>query len=327
MPEASREVPPGRSFTVVAWGVLALTTAVILGGAVVRATNSGAGCGQTWPRCQGHIIPFTATSETVIEFTHRAMTATLGVAIVALAVWTRRRYPPRHRVRTALWVGLGLFVVESLIGASLVVFGWVETDASVARAFVVPLHLVNTFLLLGVFTLVAHFAGGGKGFELRPGRAWDRWVLAGLAIILVAAASGALNALADTLHEADSVAGGIRDEFGPAAPFLLRLRTVHPLIAIAGCLALYALARRLGPLGGRTVGRLARGVQLLVWIQFAIGIVNIALLTPLETQLVHLLAADALWVLFVLLGARLLAVPVAARSPEPSSLQPVGELV
>ncbi len=300
-----------------------MTVVVILGGAVVRATGSGAGCGETWPRCRGHIIPFTATSETLIEFTHRLTTVALAVAIVVLIVWTRRLFPSHHRVRRTLWVALTLFVIESLIGASLVVFGWVDTNASIGRAFVVPLHLTNTFLLLGALALVAHFAAGGEGFGVHLERPWDRRVLGGLAIILAVAASGALNALADTLHEAESVVGGIRAEFGSAAPFLLRLRTVHPLVAIAGGIAVYVLAGRLAGLGGPMVRRLARSVQVLVWAQFAIGIANIALLTPLEAQIVHLLAADALWVLFVLLGARVLAVPAALRGREPASHHPV----
>jgi len=80
-------------------------------------------------------------------------------------------------------------------------------------------------------------------------------------------------------------------------------------------------------LGGPAIRRLALAVQVVVWAQFVIGVVNIALLTPLEAQLVHLLAADALWVLFVLLGARVLAVPAAARGLEPASRHPVADPV
>jgi heme A synthase len=325
MADVPRDTSSPRAYAALGWSVLALTLIVILGGAVVRATGSGAGCGETWPRCRGHLIPFSPTSETLIEFTHRLTTVALAIAIVALIVWTRRLFPPHHRVRRTLWVALGLFVLESLIGASLVVFGWVDTDASIGRALVVPLHLVNTFLLVAALALVAHFGGGGERFEVHLERPWDRRVLGGLVIILVIAASGALNALADTLHEAESVVGGIRAEFGRAAPFLLRLRTVHPVVAVAGGIAVYVLAGRLAGLAGPVARRLARAVQVVVWAQFAIGIANIALLTPLEAQIVHLLAADALWILFVLLGARVLAVPAASRGRGPALRHPVGD--
>ena len=40
-----------------AWAVLAYNVAVILWGAYVRATGSGAGCGNHWPLCNGEIVP------------------------------------------------------------------------------------------------------------------------------------------------------------------------------------------------------------------------------------------------------------------------------
>ena len=57
-----------------AWFVLAWNVAVILWGAVVRATGSGAGCGNHWPLCNGEVIPTSPRIATLIEFTHRAMT-------------------------------------------------------------------------------------------------------------------------------------------------------------------------------------------------------------------------------------------------------------
>ena len=41
-----------RIFTVAAWATLGFTVLVILGGMVVRATGSGDGCGESWPKCQ-----------------------------------------------------------------------------------------------------------------------------------------------------------------------------------------------------------------------------------------------------------------------------------
>jgi len=40
-----------------AWLVVAWNLAVIGWGAYVRATGSGAGCGQHWPLCNGEIVP------------------------------------------------------------------------------------------------------------------------------------------------------------------------------------------------------------------------------------------------------------------------------
>ena len=44
-----------RRFAKYAWGVLAYNLVVILWGAFVRATGSGAGCGSHWPLCNGEV--------------------------------------------------------------------------------------------------------------------------------------------------------------------------------------------------------------------------------------------------------------------------------
>ena len=56
-----------------AWFVLGYNVIVILWGGVVRATGSGAGCGDQWPLCDGAAIPQSPQFHTMIEFTHRLM--------------------------------------------------------------------------------------------------------------------------------------------------------------------------------------------------------------------------------------------------------------
>jgi len=315
---ASPVVDPGRAVRRLAWASLVFTVAVILGGAIVRATDSGAGCGESWPRCQGHILPFTARGATLIEFTHRTMTAALGIALALLVVLAIRHYPKRHAVRRSVAWSIAFFSGEVIIGAVLVVFGWVEDDASVGRIVAVGVHLMNTFLLLGALALTSHLAAGGAPVRIDRTRHRDRAILAGVAILFVVGASGALNALSDSLFPAGTLLEGIRAEFGAAAPFLLRIRTVHPVLAILGGAIVFVLAR--SPVldtPGRP-SRLAGWVQALVGAQLVMGLLNVALLTPVETQVLHLLLADAVWVVWVLLGAELLGV----RQTE---LEPVGE--
>ncbi len=60
IPASSSDKPPAtpqRRFAAFAWGVLAYNVAVILWGALVRATGSGAGCGGHWPLCNGEVLP------------------------------------------------------------------------------------------------------------------------------------------------------------------------------------------------------------------------------------------------------------------------------
>src|ERR1700759_5089739 len=82
-----------------AWGVVFYNVLVILWGALVRATGSGAGCGNHWPLCNGQVIPVSPSLHTVIEFTHRMMTGGSTFVVLALLVWTFRATSKRAAAR------------------------------------------------------------------------------------------------------------------------------------------------------------------------------------------------------------------------------------
>src|SRR5215218_2282253 len=76
-----------RPFIRYAWLVLAYNVAVILWGAFVRATGSGAGCGEHWPLCNGEVMPRSPQLATVIEFTHRLTSGLAGLFVIGLLVF------------------------------------------------------------------------------------------------------------------------------------------------------------------------------------------------------------------------------------------------
>ena len=302
-------------FPYVAWATLVFNLGVVLWGTVVRATGSGDGCGASWPKCGQQFIPPNPTVETLIEFSHRASSflAGLGVAAVfLLALWG---WPKRHLVRKAATVSGVLLVIEALLGASLVLFGWVDDDVSAARMIVVPLHLVNTFLLLGSLAVTAWWGSGFAEPTTEGKQKSIRWLWIGAIVLLILGATGALNALADTIFPADSVAEGIAAEFGPTAPLLLRLRIIHPVVAITGGLLVGWIAADTARRGSRTTKRLASTVSIVVLLQFFVGIANIFFLTPLAIQVTHLMVADILWLSFVLFGVSWLGDLLVARVP------------
>src|SRR3954471_22134967 len=104
------------SFGAFAWGVLGYNIAVILWGALVRATGSGAGCGGHWPLCNGDVLPAVSQAATVVEFTHRVMSGLAMLAVIALFAWAWKALPPRHPAR--YWAAASLFFIctEALIG-------------------------------------------------------------------------------------------------------------------------------------------------------------------------------------------------------------------
>lgn len=302
-----------------AWWVLGYNLLVILWGAYVRATGSGAGCGNHWPLCNGEVLPRPERVETLIELSHRLTSGLDGLLVLGLAIWAFRLFPRRHPVRPAAVWSLFFLIVEALIGAGLVRFGLVGDDDSIARALVMAAHLVNTFLLLAALTLTAWRAGrGGREAGAARGRlpGAARLVLAaGFAALLVVGSSGAVAALGDTLFPAESFRAGLAHDLSPAAHLLVRLRVLHPVLAAVAALLLPAgaawLARR-SP--SPALAATARGVTWLVAVQVVAGFVNLALAAPVWLQLVHLLLADLVWIAWVLLAAETAASPAASLS-------------
>src|SRR5664279_4937818 len=118
--ESPGGAPRHPAFARFAWGVVAYNLAVVLWGAFVRATGSGAGCGNHWPLCNGTATPHSASAATIIEFTHR-VTSGLDLALVALlVVWAFRRFPRQHPVRLGATLSALFLITEALVGAALV---------------------------------------------------------------------------------------------------------------------------------------------------------------------------------------------------------------
>jgi heme a synthase len=276
------------------WGVLGWNVLVVLWGAVVRASGSGAGCGSHWPLCNGEVIPVAPRLETIIEFTHRAMSGVALVAVVALWLWSRRSFARDSRVRRVALASLVFLITEALLGAGLVLFNYVDKNQSVGRAFYLSLHLLNTLLLLGALALTAWFSREGRGRGRRAPAA-----LTALPIAALVSVAGAIAALGDTLFPATSLAQGLHQDFSGAANFLLRLRILHPVFAVlAGG---YFAAMSIAVLRSRQ-SRLALWVMILTLAQLCGGAINLILLAPVWMQITHLFLADSLWIALVLLS-------------------------
>ncbi|MEZ4836120.1 MAG: COX15/CtaA family protein [Caldilineaceae bacterium] len=113
----------------------------------------------------------------MIEFSHRVTSGFALISVIVLLVWAYRAYAPGHVVRRGAMASMVLMIVEALLGAGLVLFELTADNATVARAFAMALHLINTFLLLAAITLTAWWASGGKEISLRNvggcvGRCW-----------------------------------------------------------------------------------------------------------------------------------------------------------
>lgn len=295
-------------FAVYAWAVLAFNLLVVLWGAYVRASGSGAGCGSHWPLCNGEILPRSSTVETLIELTHRTTSGLALLLVSGLLVWAFRAYPSKHPVRMGAVLSILFILTEALIGAGLVLFGFVADNDSIGRAVYLSVHLINTFLLLAALALTAWWASGGGAVKLRRQGVTLLVLCLSLAGALILGISGAVTALGDTLFPATTLAGGLRADFSETAHILLRLRILHPTIAIlASALLIFAAWFAATKRPGRSTKRLAWTLVLLVLIELCAGVVNLFLLAPIPMQIVHLLLADLVWTSLVLLSAAALS--------------------
>ena len=290
-----------------AWLTLVYNIAVILWGAYVRASGSGAGCGEHWPLCNGVVLPRDPSIATVIEFSHRLTSGLALIAVVVLLVWVWRVCAPGHPARRAAAWTVFFMLTEAAVGAGLVLFRLVADNDSMARALFMAVHLVNTFILLAWLTLTAWWLSGGAPVTL-SGRVGTRIALVVAAVgLLLVGSSGAVAALGDTLFPDGSLAEALAADLSPTSHALIRLRVLHPTFAVLTAVALIFGAPRLARRAGPQAQRFARAVAALSGIQLFIGAVNVILLAPVWMQLLHLLFADLVWIFFVLLGAALLS--------------------
>jgi heme a synthase len=295
-----------------AWGVLAFFIATILWGAVVRATGSGAGCGDHWPLCNGTVLQPSPTLHTIIEFSHRVSAGAIdSVLVVALLVWTWRRTTPGHLARWAAGASIFLTVTEGALGAVLVKLGLTAQSRSPLRAPVEALHFSNTLLLVAALAMVAHFLGRRAGFRWRDIRvSAPIGTTVGMISMMIVGVTGSMAALGDTLFPATSLGNSLQQDFSADSNWLLRWRWTHPTVAILASIFLIWLliraARRAGPWDNRKLSAL---VVALLAAQYLLGALDVWLLAPVWMQVIHLLGADVLWCALVVLTARLTLLP------------------
>jgi cytochrome c oxidase assembly protein subunit 15 len=214
------------------WFVVFYNLVVIVWGALVRASGSGAGCGNHWPLCNGQVIPVSPGFHTLIEFTHRMMVGGSTFLVLALLVWTLRATIKGQAARAFVVASTLLLLNEAFLGALLVKLNYVNSNPSTGRVALLAIHLGNTLLLMGALTLTAHFLSTGQSWSDLPLTRSLIGMIEGLATTLCVGISGSVAALGDTLFPAASLHASFAQDLAASSPMLLRLRLVHPAMAL-----------------------------------------------------------------------------------------------
>jgi heme a synthase len=287
-----------------AWFVLVYNVIVILWGAVVRATGSGAGCGDQWPLCDGAAIPQSPQFHTMVEFTHRLMSGGALILVLALLFWTWRATSKGHLARWSAGIALLLVINEAFLGALLVTVA--AHSASVATGVLLfSCHLTNTLLLVASLALTAEFLSNPR-FGATTGLRRGQLIFPGLGILatLLVGVSGSLVALGDTMYPSSSLLDAIRQDFSSTAPLLLRLRWFHPASAfVAAAFILWLLVRAFRSEAPAKMHTLGMAVLLTLLAQYLLGALDVLGQQPTWLQILHLLGANVFWIFLVLLTA------------------------
>ena len=303
---APRASDARRRFARFARALLVYTLGVILFGAGVRITDSGAGCGQHWPTCNGEVLHLPKSLATLIELTHRLTSGLSMLAVLALLIGAFRLYPRGHVLRASAVFSFVMIVIEALLGMLIVLMRWVVHDASFGRIFALPLHLISTALLTAALTWCAYFASVPEANpQPLPRGARSLLFLAGLGILLVST-TGAVTALGDTVFpvHASGFAARLQEDQGLNAHILQRMRGIHPFLAVAvAAFVAYAAALLSGYRSSRGVRRASAALAGCTLLQVCAGVLNIWLSAPGPLQVVHLLLANLLWISLILLAA------------------------
>ncbi len=267
----------------------------IIAGAIVRATGSGDGCGSSWPTCNGEIIPKFDTSSELIEFSHRSISGILLIITLIIFVKSFKDEVPILQ-KKIIWFLTFFVLLEALIGAVIVIYEWVGLNSSPPRIIAVPLHLVNTFGLLGTYTLLFHLTKNSKTNLINF---FDRGFKIGLFLFLLSGATGSIAALADAIFPSESFIAGLAEDFDSKSQILTRLRILHPLFASALSVYLYSEANRLQS----EYKVIAKNIKLLIFLGVFLGVLNVVSNIILPLSILHLLIADLLWIVYVYLSA------------------------
>lgn len=119
---------------------------ILLGGALVTKTDSGAGCGTSWPLCNGQLFPSDITAELVIELSHRLVSSVIGITVLSLAVLSWVFIGHIREVKFLSFMSVFFLVFQGLLGAAAVVWG--QSDFVLALHFGISLISFATVFLL-----------------------------------------------------------------------------------------------------------------------------------------------------------------------------------
>ena len=138
-----------------AYGSVVSTYVLIVIGGYVTTSNSGLGCGKSWPLCKGAVFPSLNNPEVVIELTHRLFNSVVGVFILGMAIVAWTRYRTAGNVVLLSTTSLVALIAQVLLGMVTVTTSLnpVVSDAHLALASAILAVVVANAIMVRNLTL------------------------------------------------------------------------------------------------------------------------------------------------------------------------------
>lgn len=202
--------------------------AITLMGAVVTTTDSGDGCGNSWPLCYGKILPPQPEMETIIEYSHRIVSTLLGIMVIILAVWAWKKLSGHMReTKTLAVLSVFLIIFQGLLGAGAVIWG--QSATVLALHFGISLLSIAAVFLLTV--VIFEFDKFGKELVIEMDSKFKLNLYAFFVYLYVVVYSGALIRHTKTSLACSSWPICNRDDWFPTLNSLAGIHFAHRILA------------------------------------------------------------------------------------------------
>jgi len=280
------------------------TFALIVFGGIVRITGSGAGCGDDWPLCNGHLIP-PFDFPTMIEYGHRLAALLVSgfvgaVALLAWIIWRRSSEPSSvSGSGVRLWrlamLAVVLLVIQILLGAITV---WLDLPPAP-----VITHLVTAMLLLATLIVLTSESYGPDRALVRDGAVRLALWTAVAALVVVLLGAFTANLEAGPACQGFPLCNGAIFPSSNGNP-LIHTHWAHRVVAyglVAWCLMLPSMISRSRP-SDPGLRRPALIMAIVVVLQLAAGAAMVLMNLPSDLRATHVGLGAAVFVAAVRLA-------------------------
>lgn len=229
---------------------------------------------------------------TWIEYFHRVKSGLYGFFILAAVFVSFRLFPKGALARKIVIFTLGFTILEALIGAALVLFGWVDQNKSVARVLMMSIHLLNTFCLLGSLVFLYFSSKNLDVKNINFGPYKKDFKIAVFTFFLMAI-TGSWAAFSSTLFPSASLSSGVLADFSANSSWFLKIRVFHPIVTAlcAAILFIFSLKWK-----KNFNSSFASCFPFILVIAFIFGWITLLSLSPTWLKLSHLFLTDMLWI-------------------------------